>query len=197
MPKIVDHEAKREEVVEAMWRVISRDGIEAATIREVAKEAACSTGTVQYYFKNKDELLLYAFCRASMRMGGRMWNQETGLSGAEVLRNVILESLPLDDERRLEWQIWVAFQGRAATNPMLLEEYNQWYIEYRSLIRGLIADGQRNGFFNADVDAAAEADAIITLIAGIGTQAILEPRHFAPEIQIDLVDRHLSLLVSR
>jgi AcrR family transcriptional regulator len=194
MPKIVDHEAIREKVAEAMWRVIAREGIEAATIREIAKEAHCSTGTVQYYFKNKDELILYAFCLASMRMGGRMWNKGEESTGTQILRNVILESLPLDEERRLEWQIWVVFYGRAATNPMMSAEYNQWYIEYRSLIRGLVVDGQRNGYYRADIDAAAEANAIIMLIAGIGTQAILEPRHFTPEFQIELVDRHLSSL---
>ena len=39
MPKIVDHEARRAELAEAVWRLASRDGLEAVTLRGVAAEA--------------------------------------------------------------------------------------------------------------------------------------------------------------
>ena len=42
MPKDVDHDARREELLEAVWRVIARDGMERATIRAIAKETGWS-----------------------------------------------------------------------------------------------------------------------------------------------------------
>ncbi len=41
MARVADHELKREEVAEAVQRVIARHGIDAATIREIAREAGC------------------------------------------------------------------------------------------------------------------------------------------------------------
>ena len=196
MPKIVDHEARREQVAEATWRVIAKHGIEAATIKEIAKETGFSTGIFAHYFKNKDGLLLYALRLASLRMGARMWKRGEEASGSAVLRNVLFEALPLDEERRLEWQIWVIFWGRAISDTSMAEEQQRWYVEYRSLLRGLIADGQRSGYFRADIDAAEEADSIVALVAGIGMQATLEPRRFPSEYQIALLDRHISALVS-
>ena len=36
MPKIVDHAERRREVLDATWRVIGREGLEAATVRRIA-----------------------------------------------------------------------------------------------------------------------------------------------------------------
>ena len=44
VPKIVDHEHRRQELVEAVWRVIGRVGIDGVTIREIAVESGYSTG---------------------------------------------------------------------------------------------------------------------------------------------------------
>lgn len=192
MPKIVDHAARREEVAEATWRVIAREGIEAATIKEIAKETGYSTGIFAHYFKNKNELLMYALQLASLRMGARMWKRGEGASGRDVLKNVLLEALPLDAERKLEWRIWVTFWGRAVSDSFLAEEQKRWYVEYRSLIRGLILDGQRNGYFKAEIDAQEEADSIVGLVAGIGMQATMEPQRFPPEYLVALLERHLS-----
>ena len=43
MPKIVDWDARRDEILSATWRVIARDGIARATIRAIAREDRKST----------------------------------------------------------------------------------------------------------------------------------------------------------
>jgi BetI-type transcriptional repressor, C-terminal len=42
--------------------------------------------------------------------------------GLEALRAVLAEALPLDQERVLEWRVWLAFWGSAATNARLQAE---------------------------------------------------------------------------
>ncbi len=60
MPKIVDHDARREEIAQALWRVVRRDGIRAASVRTIAAEAGWSAGAVRYYFPDQDGLLSFA-----------------------------------------------------------------------------------------------------------------------------------------
>jgi len=57
MPKVVDRTEKREEVLEATWRLMARVGIDRVSIREIAAEAGCSTGVIAHYFKNKEDVL--------------------------------------------------------------------------------------------------------------------------------------------
>ena len=195
MPKIVDHDSMREKVAEAVWRVISKKGIDSATIRVIAKEARCSTGILAHYFQDKDELLIFALRLATVRAARRM---EARVGEAEcdgdALRKVLYESLPLDKERRLEWRIWVSFWGRAAGNVIMEKEQRRRYIGWRGLVRDLISKGRADGELRRDVDPSDEADSLIALIDGLGTQATLDPRRLPAKRQRALVDRYLSTL---
>ncbi|MEN2447820.1 TetR family transcriptional regulator, partial [Bacillus sp. JR_15] len=59
MPKIVDHEKQKEKIAEAVWNVIHRDGLEQCTVRNVAKEAGLSAGSMRHYFPHQSELFIY------------------------------------------------------------------------------------------------------------------------------------------
>ena len=58
MPKVVDHDQRRRELLEATAAVIAAEGIEAATVRRIAREVGCTTGLVTHYFAEKDELVI-------------------------------------------------------------------------------------------------------------------------------------------
>ena len=50
VPKFVDAALRRQEVVEAVFRIIAADGLERASLREVADEAELAVGSVRHYF---------------------------------------------------------------------------------------------------------------------------------------------------
>src|SRR5689334_20623721 len=52
-----DRDAKRTELLEAAISAIAQDGFAGASVRKVAERAGCSTGTVTYYFANKEEMM--------------------------------------------------------------------------------------------------------------------------------------------
>src|SRR5580658_4250943 len=121
MPKIVDWEARRDEILSATWRVIARDGITGATIRAIAREADCSRGILAHYFDDKADILGSALVMSHRRVVARMEARAAGLAGLAALRVIMLEALPLDDQRDLEAQIEISFWGRALGPPELRE----------------------------------------------------------------------------
>jgi DNA-binding transcriptional regulator YbjK len=50
-------DGRRAELVQAAARVVSRDGVAAATTRRIAEEAGLPQGLVHYWFASKDELI--------------------------------------------------------------------------------------------------------------------------------------------
>lgn len=48
---------RRQQLIEAAVRLMSRDGIEAATLRAIAEEAGAPLSAVHYCFRDKDELV--------------------------------------------------------------------------------------------------------------------------------------------
>jgi AcrR family transcriptional regulator len=57
MPKIVNHDEYREEMLEKCFHFFSRKGFSKVTMREIAEEIGISTGTLYHYFSTKENLL--------------------------------------------------------------------------------------------------------------------------------------------
>ena len=110
MPKLVDHEQRRRELGEAVWRVIRRDGVEAASVRRVAQESGWSAGSLRHYFSTQ--------CSSAMQMvveriRGRWAPSRPPADPRRAVEQRLHELLPLDKERRAENEVWLAFAGRA------------------------------------------------------------------------------------
>lgn len=56
MPKIVNHEEYREELLEKCFDLFARSGFQGVTMREIGKELQISTGTLYHYFPSKEEI---------------------------------------------------------------------------------------------------------------------------------------------
>ena len=60
MPKIVDHEQRREEIALVACRVVAACGFDQATIVRIAREAGYTTGMVAHYFDTKQDIIVAA-----------------------------------------------------------------------------------------------------------------------------------------
>jgi AcrR family transcriptional regulator len=181
VPKVVDHAQRRRELVDATWAVVAAEGIEAATVRRIAEQAGCTTGRITHYFADKEEVLVAALRRVHRAAGERMLAAIGQRSGLEGLRAVLAEALPLDEERILEWRVWLAFWGSAATSTSLQAEQHQRYREWRGLLKRVLTAAQRDGQLSASIDLDRLVDQIVALVDGFGLQGVLDPHHPRPE----------------
>jgi len=195
MPKVVDHEERRAELGAAVWRLASRDGLEAVTVRRVAEEAGWSTGAVVHYFSDKEELLLFAFRTVADRVGRRLAAAaERTDEPLELARTWLVQGLPLDAERQAEVRVWFAFLGLALARPELARAQRLTYRAWRGRVAGLLQEAQRRGQIRADVDCSAAAAALVAVVDGLAVQATFEPRALSSRRQAELVDQHLDAL---
>jgi len=61
MPKIVDHEKYREELLIKCFNIFTSKGYANITMRQIASELKISTGSLYHYFKNKKNILQEMF----------------------------------------------------------------------------------------------------------------------------------------
>ena len=115
------------------------------------------------------------------RFGYRMLAATGQRSGLEALRAVLAEALPLDQERVLEWRVWLAFWGSAATSARLQAEQHRRYREWRGLLKRVLAAAQQDGQLSASIDLDRLVDQIVALVDGFGLQGVLDPQHPQPE----------------
>jgi AcrR family transcriptional regulator len=194
VPKIVDGERRREEVLEATWRVMAREGIEGVSVRGIAAEAGYSTGVIAHYFKNKDDVVRSALVRVWRREAERIASRTAGLRGLRALRAAVSEVLPRGHERQLEMAVWMCFWGRAVGDERLIAEQRRYYGAWRALLRQRLVEAQKLGELRRELDPATEAVRLAALIDGVGIQAVFEPERFSDRKLAQIVDTHLESL---
>jgi TetR/AcrR family transcriptional regulator, transcriptional repressor of bet genes len=198
MPKVVDHDARRAELAEAVWRLASREGLEALTVRRVAGEAGWSTGALVHYFRDKEELVLFTFQTVADRAGRRIARAAERITDPfELTRATLAEMLPLDAERQGEVRVWFAFLGLALTRPTLARAQRDAYQTCRGFLADTLAAAQAEGRIEAEVDCGREAVALVALVDGLAVQAAFESQGLGPKRMIEIVDARMARLETR
>ncbi len=199
MPKIVDHDARREELLSAVSRVIVRDGLDRATVRSIAKETGYSPGVLAHYFVDKDDILTSALRLAHERITARWEEKLADTTGMEALRELVLDNLPLDDERERETRLLMNYWSRTLrTDEDGTATSQSWRRGPRLLDRlaAHVAEAQAAGEIAATEQAVEVAEQLLALIDGLSLHALLDPQRVTRERQLALATQELDRLAA-
>ncbi|HEY8700851.1 MAG TPA: TetR/AcrR family transcriptional regulator [Arthrobacter sp.] len=203
MPKIVDAEVRRAEVVEAVFRIIAVDGLERVSLREVADEAGLAVGSVRHYFAGSNELLVFSFATVVDRILLRMENAVTGMRQEtpgtrrhhEAVLTLLGEMLPLDERRAMEACAWMAFKNAARIRPFLAAEADRSHRQVAAIIgqviTALVAD-DGDGHQGLVV----EAERLLATLDGLCMHALLQPGWMTAEMCREVLERHVAGLAA-
>ncbi|WP_285247913.1 TetR/AcrR family transcriptional regulator [Pseudarthrobacter sp. efr-133-R2A-89] len=175
MPKIVDHDERRLELVDATWRIIARQGLESATMREIAMEAGFANGALKPYFPTKDTLLEFAFSHVFNRTNQRIARVTAGKAGLEALRAFCLEVLPLDEERINEARVVIPFWQKAVSDPRKADIHRESMAEWLATIRRYLEEARNSGDLTAGVADSVLAGQLLNMLLGAQIEAALAP----------------------
>ncbi|MEV0623454.1 TetR/AcrR family transcriptional regulator [Nonomuraea sp. NPDC050404] len=201
MPKVVDHQQRRDELVRAVWEVISREGIEGATVRRVAQAAGVSVGGLRHYFDNQQGLLIFAAHAIGRSVAARVAaHLEADLPGRERAQRLLEEMLPLDGNRRVEVEVWLACLVRSHVDESLAELREAAWAGERFVCRlavaschGVPAPGGV-GRLLADAGLERQAERLHVFMDGLTLQTASFPGQFTPETIRAFVREELRLL---
>ncbi|WP_169807714.1 TetR/AcrR family transcriptional regulator [Herbidospora mongoliensis] len=178
-------DARRTAVADAVGRLLMRGHGTFPGMREIAAEAGVTTGALQHHFSTKDDMLLFALEHHCRRCADRLRARSgTGArSPRQVLSAIVIELLPLDEERAAETSVAKAFVSRATTDPGFAAHYRAQ--------REILLDLLGRQFERAGVpDPSAAATILSQVIDGMRTDCLL----LGPDaVQVDAVlDRLLN-----
>jgi AcrR family transcriptional regulator len=185
----VDPEQRRRDVVEAVWRVVRRGGLERASVRNVAQEAGLSMGSLRHYFATQAELLSFTLRMIIERIEQRIAALPTERDPRRRAERVLAELLPLDAERAAENEVWLAFTARAQVDAELRAVRDDGYTLLRSGCRALV-----EGFAaqTPGLDVETETDRLHALLDGLAVHMAMRPDLNTPERVRAIVIRHLD-----
>jgi AcrR family transcriptional regulator len=175
MARISVEAQRREQILGAAIDVVARKGYEATTLRDVADAAGTSTGTVNYYFANKDDVLASALVEVAERFRRRV---DEALDGVEDPRERLLAVAdacnPDTPDAVANQVVWTEFWVRAARNEQLRDLHAGLYDDWRRRIASIVRAGVARGAFR-QVDAYEWACQFAALLDGLALHVILHP----------------------
>ena len=186
-------DAQRARIVDATWQLIATIGLERTTMRRIAEHASCTTGLVTHYFASKDDVLLAALQRVTDLSDQRI-RAQAGTLGIARLRHLAEAMLPIDEPRTLEWQVWLAFWGRAYSDATLMAGQRRRYERWRRAIARAMSEATDNGEITSNFTAEAEVTRFVGLLIGLSVDAINLGTAGHEGTLLQVVEHHLATL---
>lgn len=156
MPKIVDKEAKRRELVEAAVSIFSAKGFQNASMAEIAVRAGKGKGTIYEYFRTKEDLFFACFDwfgKVAFVEAESALVQEHG--AADKLRAMARTTVAVIAEHIDLFPLTLEVLAMATTGSArerFAAAMQEIYKGFAAVIEHILREGQASGEFRKDVD---------------------------------------------
>ena len=196
MPKIVDHDERRVELVDALWRVVERDGATAISIRNVAAEAGHSKSAISHYFPSRLALLTAAVAQLGDDVLRKVAALDLTDGRLETACAAIMAAIPDSRARRKHSEVWILLISERQTDPEVRKLLAQ--LDHR-VSRGFIAalrTFQDSGLVHRSRDVEIEAIRLHAFVDGISLHTLHDPVAMSPKRIRVAVTAHLEELAT-
>jgi AcrR family transcriptional regulator len=197
MPKIVDHNERRVELIDALWRAMDADPTQIPSVRAVAAAAGVSKTNIGHYFESQGQFLaeaaLSAVHAASVRVRATDLSSCSLDDAAKALATFVGDS---DQHRRrnsLLLQVW----SLSAHDPTVQHVAPQIYAEQAEAVEYVLTALRARRLVHRSRDLAVEVEMTVTFINGLAAAGAAMPVNFPPARVSQLVHTHLRQLSAR
>lgn len=181
MTKRDEIEQRREKIAEAAFRVLARDGMPALSVRNVAAEVGLAPSSLRYVIPTQADLREQAIDLVLDRLQARI-KAVTSADEVSWARAVLLELMPLDEQRRLEMEVTLALGSAAMSDETLMSSY----LRVHDTVYAVCAEAARS-LAGEDVTLA-EIDRLHGLVDGLSLHLIRQPPGYSNERAIHALD---------
>lgn len=175
--RALSKERRRQQLIDATIKCISKKGLGSLTLADVAREAGLSQGIVNLHFNSKDNLLSETL-RFLIEDYDAQFLQAVGKTPDDAAKTLLalmeMDFKPaLCDRKKLA--VWFAFWGETKAVPTyqkICAAYDDKFWEIiRSLCERIIYEGNY-----PDIDAVTAADALSSLTDGLWLTFLINPK---------------------
>jgi AcrR family transcriptional regulator len=160
---------KRELILNAAQNCLKDRGLKGLNIRDVAKEAGVSLGSVHYYFASKEEILVEIFRQFVQRVSEATLSGTPDADPRQVITDLLDGYFDELSKDPATCQGFIDLWDHVPRNEDLRRLMEKYYRRSAEFLTDLIKEGKRQGLFQVDSPSAA-AGQIIAIIDGIKVQ---------------------------
>lgn len=177
MPKIVDKQAKSQAIAAAAITVLRDRGFHQTKMADIAQAAGVGKGTLYEYFKDKADILRFAFDDYFQTfITGAAAAMDRQATAADRL--LALADFALD--HTAQWEdhctVYVEYYGTTRTDPADQIGLSEIYQRMHLILDHLIREAQADGDVPGDFEPGALAEVLLSVFDGLVLHRLLEGR---------------------
>ncbi len=153
---------------------------------------------VQHYFRTKDEMMTFALGVVRENVEARL-AAEAGSDGQvgsssprDVVRGLLIEMLPLDETRRREGHVGLAFHAYAAVRPAAAADLRADTERLQAFLADRIRAAQRAGDAPPELHPEHEARTLLSLVEGLSLHVL--GQGYDPAAALMTFETHLAAI---
>jgi len=170
MPKIVDHQQKREQIAAMASRMIAQHGLEHTSMRSLAKASDCTTGMITHYFPYKNSILVAAIDYVASNQLSRI--EAVSIGAPRDILKIFSTNLPINEDDRVALLVWLALWSMSTINIELAAVQRRIHNDYLNLYAGILAGA---GVTDDKAEAMVWSERVLTVINGLSVRALQAP----------------------
>ena len=168
MPKIVDKKKKAAAISDAALKAFREHGYNKTRMKDIAQMAGMGKGTLYEYFKDKADILRFAFDQYfSVFSEGILKAMKEKTKPSEKILSLIDFAL----QHAAEWEnhcaIYVDYFGAARTEEQKQFSLSSMYVEMKDILESLIKEAQSAAEINEQYNPGALAELLLSIYDGI------------------------------
>ncbi len=191
MPIVVDHDERRHYIARVVERVIAKQGMDAVTIRNVAREAGFRSTLISHYFKDKKDMLTFTLdsirSRAAIRVDREFLDEHDLAACLETL-------LATNEDELSDWQAWFGFWEKATFDPELSAVRLGVVEATHNTLKNLLERAKGRGELPKTVDCEFHARRLQIVMNGLAAHVVMNPSDWPAEAQRALVKVEIEFM---
>ena len=175
MPKIVDHDERRKVIVEALWRVIARDGAHEVSVRHVAAEAGMPKSSIGHYVGTMPQLLGLAVDELLQSNTDYLMSLDVLDLDVDKATEVLYTLVPVSERRRHMSGVWLLLVSQAGADSEIADVLHRLNISVSEGLHDVLVGMRQQGLVDPGRDIAVEVRRLHALIDGLALQCMTDP----------------------
>ncbi|TWT14328.1 TetR/AcrR family transcriptional regulator [Planomicrobium sp. CPCC 101079] len=192
MPKQIDHDTRKVLIAEATWRILLEQGVAGASVRNIAKEAGISLGSLRYFFHTQNELMNFSKELISERISQKVDNIFNGdQPPKEKIFLVLLELLPPTGEMENETRVRLIFKSNALSEKETIGRGEDGvFLAVKKVMSNLLL----LNLLKKELDIANETERLYAVMEGLAFESLLRPNVLTATRIAEIIQYHLNAI---
>jgi AcrR family transcriptional regulator len=187
----VDHDERRHYIARVVERVIAKQGMDAVTIRNVAREAGFRSTLISHYFKDKKDMLTFTLdsirSRAAIRVDKEVLEQQD-------LATCLGTLLATNEDELSDWQAWFGFWEKATFDPELSAVRLGVVEATHNTIKRLLELARARGDLPRQLDCEFHARRLQIVMNGLAAHVVMKPSDWPANVQRALLNVEIEFM---